>query len=143
MPLDPPTPGSPEDWLRHARSDLALAQQRQVPDVLLATLCFHAQQTAEKSLKAVLVQRGVAFPYTHDLARLITLAQSVGLPWPEALDAAATLTVYAAGSRYPGPGGEILDAEYRQATALAQRVLDWAEFLIRGPAENEVTEGHA
>ena len=44
MPLDPPTPGSPEDWLRHARSDLALAQQWQVPDVLLATLCFHAQQ---------------------------------------------------------------------------------------------------
>jgi HEPN domain-containing protein len=91
----------------------------------------------------VLVQRGVAFPYTHDLARLITLAQSAGLPWPEVLEAAATLTVYAAGSRYPGPGGEILDAEYRQATVLAHRVLDWAEHLIRGPAENEVTEGHA
>ena len=60
---------------------------------------------------------------------------------PEALNAAATLTVYAAGSRYPGPGGEILEAEYRQATALAQRVLDWAEHLIRRPAENEVTEG--
>ena len=57
MPLEPPTPGSPEDWLRHARSDLALAQQWQVPDVLLAALCFHAQQTVEKSLKAVLVQR--------------------------------------------------------------------------------------
>ena len=143
MPLEPPTPGSPEDWLRHARSDLALAQQWQVPDVLLAALCFHAQQTVEKSLKAVLVQRGVAFPYTHDLARLITLVQSVGMPWPKALDAAATLTVYAAGSRYPGPGGEIPEAEYRQATALAQRVLDWAECLIRGPAETEVTEGHA
>ena len=143
MPLEPPTPGSPEDWLRHARSDLALAQQRQVSDVLLATLCFHAQQTVEKSLKAVLVQRGVAFPYRHDLARLITLIQSVGLHWPEALNAAATLTVYAAGSRYPGPGGEILEAEYRQATALAQRVLDWAEHLLRRPAENEVTEGHA
>ena len=143
MPLEPPTPGSPEDWLRHARSDLALAQQWQVPDVLLAALCFHAQQTVEKSLKAVLVQRGVAFPYTHDLARLITLVRNVELPWPEALDAAAALTVYAAGSRYPGPGGEIPEAEYRQATALAQRVLDWAEFLIRGPVENEVTEGHA
>lgn len=143
MPLDPPIPGSPEDWLRHARSDLALAQQWQVADVLLATLCFHAQQTVEKSLKAVLVQRGVAFPYTHDLARLSTLVQSVGLPWPEALEAAATLTVYAAGSRYPGPGGEMLEAEYRQATALAQRVLDWAELLIRGSATHAVTEGHA
>jgi HEPN domain-containing protein len=143
MPLDPPVPGSPEDWLRHARSDLALAQQRQVPEVLLAALCFHAQQTVEKSLKAVLVQRGVAFPYTHDLARLITLVQSVRLPWPEALEAAVALTVYAAGSRYPGPGGEITDEEYRQAIALAKRVLDWAKNIVRGPAENEVTEGYA
>src|SRR5262245_25332175 len=141
MPLELPTLGSSEDWFRHARSDLALVQQWQVLDVFLAMLCFHAQQTVEKSLKAVLVQRGVAFPYTHDLARLITLVQSAGLPWPEALDAAATLTVYAAGSRYPGPGGEIFEAEYRQATALAQRVLDWAEYLLRGSAENEVTEG--
>ena len=61
MPLEPPTPGSPEDWLRHARSDLALAQQWQVPDVLLAALCFHAQQTVEKSLKAVLVHVGALF----------------------------------------------------------------------------------
>ena len=34
MPPDVPTPGSPEDWLRHARSDLALARQRYAPDIL-------------------------------------------------------------------------------------------------------------
>lgn len=143
MPLDPPVPGSPEDWLRHARSDLALAQQRQVPEVLLTALCFHAQQAVEKSLKAVLVQHGVAFPYTHDLARLITLVKSARLPWPEALEAAAALTVYAAGSRYPGLGGEITDEEYSQAIALAKGVLDWVGNIVRRPAENEVTEGHA
>ena len=143
MPLDAPTPGSPEDWLRHARSDLALAQQRQVPEVLLAALCFHAQQAVEKSLKAVLLQRGMAFPYTHDLARIITLVKSTGLPWPEELEAAAALTVYPTGSRYPGPSGEITDEEYCQATALAKRVLDWAENIIRRPADNELTEGHA
>jgi len=109
MPLDAPTPGSPEDWLRHARSDLALAQQRQVPEVLLAALCFHAQQAVEKSLKAVLLQLGIAFPYTHDLARSITLVKSARLPWPEELEAAAALTVYAAGSSYPGPPRKLLD----------------------------------
>ncbi len=35
------------------------------------------------------------------------------------------------------------DEEYRQATALAKRVLDWAENIIRRPADNELTEGHA
>jgi HEPN domain-containing protein len=142
MPLDPPAPGSPEDWLRHARSDLALAQQRQVPEVLLAALCFHAHQVVEKSLKAVLVQCGVAFPYTHDLARIITLVKSGGLPWPEELEAAAALTVYAAGSRYPGPGGEITDEEYNQAIALAKDVLNWVENIVRRPSENGVMEDH-
>ena len=131
MPPDAPIPGSPEDWLRHAKSDLALARQRHVPDILLTTLCFHTQQTVEKSIKAVLVQRGIVFPYTHDLARLITLVQDARLPWPDDLNAAAALTEYAVGSRYPGPGGEIADTEYQQALTLAQRVLDWAEHALR------------
>jgi HEPN domain-containing protein len=132
---DVPTPGSPEDWLRHARSDLALAQQWSAPEILLTTLCFHTQQAAEKGIKAVLVQQGIVFPYTHDLARLITLVQEAGLPWPEELDAAAALTEYAVGSRYPGPGGEISETEYQQAITLAQRVLDWAEHTIRRPTQ--------
>jgi len=112
MPPNLPIPGSPEDWLRHARSDLALAQQRHDPAILLITLCFHIQQAAEKSLKAVLVQQGAAFPYTHDLARLISLVQNAGLTGPEDLNAVAALTEYAVGSRYPGLGGEITDEEY-------------------------------
>src|SRR5262245_16289225 len=89
MPPDAPTPGSPEDWLRHARSDLALARQRGAPEILLTTLCFHTQQATEKGIKAVLIQQGIVFPYTHDLARLITLVREARLPWPEELDAAA------------------------------------------------------
>jgi HEPN domain-containing protein len=135
MPSDAPTPGSPEDWLRHARSDLALARQRNAPDILLTTLCFHTQQAVEKGIKAVLVQRGIVFPYTHDLARLITLVRDARLPWPEELDAAAALTEYAVGSRYPGPSGEISETEYQQAITVAQRVLDWSENTIRQPPQ--------
>jgi HEPN domain-containing protein len=135
MPPDAPLPGSPEDWLRHAKSDLALARLRHAPDILLTTLCFHTQQAVEKGIKAVLVQRGIVFPYTHDLARLITLVQEARLPWPADLDAAAALTEYAVGSRYPGPGGEISATEYQQALTIAQRVLDWAENAIRHPPQ--------
>ncbi|TAK33547.1 MAG: HEPN domain-containing protein [Chloroflexota bacterium] len=69
--------------MRHARSDLAIAGQPRTPDVLLETLCFHAQQAAEKSLKAVLVGEGVPFPFTHDLAILVTLVKQAGISWPE------------------------------------------------------------
>jgi HEPN domain-containing protein len=132
---DDPAPGSPEDWLRYARSDLALAQQQVSPAVLLATLCFHTQQAAEKSLKAVLLQQGVVFPYTHDLAQLITLLKNAGIPWPEELDSTADLTAYAVGTRYPGAYGDITDEEYTQAIESAQRVVTWAESMICGQAE--------
>ena len=131
---DNPAPGSPEDWLRHARSDLALARQRVSPEVLLATLYFHTQQAVEKSLKAVLLQQGIVFPYTHDLAQLITLVKARGIFWPAAFDATADLTVYAVGTRYPGVYGDITDEEYTQAIEMAQRVLHWAESMIHGQA---------
>lgn len=135
MPPDPPVPGSPEDWLRHARSDLALARQRVSPEILFETLCFHAQQSAEKSIKAVLLQKGVVFPYTHDLAKLITLVKTAGIPWFEELDEVADLTGYAVEARYPGLSREVMDDEYQRAVELAERVLIWAENIVEGKAQ--------
>lgn len=61
-----PDPGTPADWLRHARSDLALSRAA-VEGVLYENLCFHAQQAAEKGVKAVLVAGAITFPRTHNL----------------------------------------------------------------------------
>ena len=55
MPPERPQPGSAQDWLRYAGSDLELARMSASPNVMLESLCYHAQQCAEKSLKAVLV----------------------------------------------------------------------------------------
>jgi len=38
-------------------------------------LCFDVQQAAEKALKGLLLHLEVSFPYTHDLADLITLLE--------------------------------------------------------------------
>ncbi len=72
----------------------------------------------------------MVFPYTHDLAQLITRVQASGIPWPAELDAAADLTEYAVGSRYPGAYGRITDDEYHQAIEVAQGVLGWAENIV-------------
>jgi HEPN domain-containing protein len=130
MPPNQSEIGTPADWLRHARSDLALVRVEQETDVLLETLCFHAQQTAEKSLKAVLLREGIEFPYTHDIARLITLVHKAKIPWNEELDQAAELTGYAVEGRYPGSAETVSEEEYRQALAIAERVLIWAENII-------------
>ena len=44
MQPDVPKPGSPADWLRHARNDLALAGVPLPKFAFYNSLCFHAQQ---------------------------------------------------------------------------------------------------
>ena len=43
MPQDRPTPGTPQDWLARARSDLALACLPLPQGAFYEDLCFHAQ----------------------------------------------------------------------------------------------------
>jgi HEPN domain-containing protein len=125
----PPEPGSPADWLRHARSDISLARKTGDPDTLLETLCFHAQQAVEKCFKAVLVWRGITPPATHNLKTLIErLPPDLNLP-AYVIEAAA-LTDYAVSTRYPGAYEEVDEAEYREALQTAELVMSWAGEVI-------------
>jgi len=127
-----PEPGSPGDWLRHAKSDLALARHAPGGDVMAETLCFHAQQAVEKSIKAVLVRSGIAFPKTHSIERLVGLLP-VAVPVSADLLAAEWLTVYATILRYPGAQGTVSEERLREALQLAKAVVRWAEGIIGVP----------
>ena len=131
MPPDCPEAGSAEDWLQHARSDLALCREAHTEEVLRETLCFHAQQAAEKAIKAVLVARGIAFPRTHNLLTLAEVLASV-VAIPAAVRESAALTGYAVASRYPGEEEPVSDEELHCAVALAARVVEWAQTECRG-----------
>lgn len=95
------SPDDPHSWIHYAHSNLLIAKNL-LPDVLLEQLCFHAQQAAEKAIEAPLIRHGVAFPYTHDLAALLALAQDAGEIVPPSVKAGTGLTPYAAATRYPG-----------------------------------------
>ena len=69
-------PGSPHDWMRRARSDLALACAPRPDGVLYEDLCYHAQQAAEKALKAIYRYREREFSYTHDIGELVVMTRS-------------------------------------------------------------------
>ncbi len=133
-------PTSPLEWLRRARSNFARSKaDRNIPDVLYEDLCFDAQQTAEKAVKAVLIHRGVPFPRTHDIIALLTLVQNSTLEVPGEIREAGALTGYAVQARYPGPAEEVTLEEYEHAVELAERVLEWATAIIRPESgvENE------
>ena len=118
-------PDDPREWLGRARSNLPLAKNR-APEVYLEDLCFEAQQAAEKALKAVLIGRGIEFPYVHDLARLLSLLEEGGEAVPAAVRKAAMLTPYALITRYPGTVRPVAERDYREAVGIAEAVIRWA-----------------
>lgn len=128
----PPESGSPADWLRYARSDLALARGKQRDDdVLPESLCFHAQQAAEKAIKAVIIHCGGEPPRTHDL-RLVLEVLRGRLSVPAEVGVSSELTAYAVQTRYPGEGEPITHAEWTRAVAVAEGVVRWAESIVVG-----------
>ena len=88
-------------WLEYALADLAIARIPLPTESKYELLLFHAQQSVEKSLKAVLALNEVDFPYTHNLQRLIELMPET-LGQRELLLSATSLTEFAVITRYPG-----------------------------------------
>ncbi len=95
---------STREWVTKAEEDylaaVDLSRRRKRP--LWNGVCFHAQQCAEKYLKARMEEAGLAIPRTHDLDDLLNRIVSVEPLWAAFRPAAQTLTDYAVDFRYPG-----------------------------------------
>ena len=61
-----------------AKAVRALSQLPEISDTILG---FHAQQSIEKALRAVLSSSGVAFRRTHDIAELLALRHKAVDPY--------------------------------------------------------------
>ena len=110
-------------WVEKAENDLTTAAfmlqagERCPADVV----AFHAQQCAEKYVKAVLAFRGAYFPKTHDLHELVVLL-APRVPVSISEDEERRLTAYATVTRYPGGYPPVSLADARRAIAVARRV---------------------
>jgi HEPN domain-containing protein len=121
-----------QDWLRKAEGDLKAAEHLlafQEEDYF--TAAFHAQQAAEKFLKALLVRHQIPFPKTHDIQRLLDLADRADTAIKPGLASAATLTPFGAEFRYPGD--QVADVQAaRGALDQARRVREVVLEQLRG-----------
>jgi HEPN domain-containing protein len=123
--------GTPEEWLARARSNLAYAKITKPDDVSWEDVCFNLQQAAEKALKAVLLQRGIPFPFTHVIGRLVRLVVEHGTSWPEGLERIDDLTDFAVVMRYPGSPEPVTEDDFAHCLPLAERVVAWAEEVLQ------------
>lgn len=125
------SPDDPRTWIAKAESDLLnIRNNLDAEQVPWDTICFHAQQAAEKMLKAFVVSRGHAVSRTHDLVALLAEAVSAGGSL-QALEAdCRLLTPYAVMLRYPGTTDEPSEPEARQAIAATERVYERVQAAL-------------
>ncbi len=112
-------------WRAKAQSDwtaveILLASERCPAE----TVCFHCQQFVEKLLKAFLTRRGIETPKTHDLRRLIQLAEPFAPELSLLSDASDTLTIHGVETRYPGDWRQIEPSEMNQVVELSRQFGD-------------------
>jgi HEPN domain-containing protein len=131
-------PDDPREWLNRARSNLRLAALS-APDVYREELCYNAQQAAEKAIKAVFVELGKPFPFTHNLAQLLELLTEAGIEVPADVLSAKHLTRFAFEARYPGAGPEVTSELYQQCLKIAEATLRWAEGRVGGTRSGSST----
>jgi len=107
-------------WLRYALEDLVAAEAMlEQSDIAPRHVCWLAQQSAEKAIKAVLVFLQIDFPKSHDLDALRNLTPE-GWQFKVAFSDLANLTEWAVEARYPGDWPEVVKEDARVAMTQAR-----------------------
>jgi len=112
---------NPLDWASYAEQDWQLALSIfKRKKTMSIHVCFHAQQSAEKYLKALLIAKNVDFPKTHDLSTLNSLCEKSAILTGFSAEKLTILSDHAVVSRYPGEEPSVEDA--REAIEIAKTI---------------------
>ena len=138
---------APEDelilgWLEKADGDLRMAEialSSSPPIPWIAA--FHAQQAAEKALKALLTFHRREFEKSHDIAYLLQICVSVDASVSVLVGRATRLTRFAVQSRYPLPEGDPTEAEAATAVDLAREVRHVVREALPPDVQNTPGDG--
>ncbi len=96
------------EWTEKAEGDFTMMERegRARKNRNFDGICFHAQQCAEKYLKARLCEAGIAFGKIHDLLALLEQVLAVEPEWEIYRRELAFLTDFSVSYRYPGESAD-------------------------------------
>lgn len=109
------------EWVRKADLDFQTVVRLVAEDTFRDIVVFHAQQAAEKYLKALLTKRQLEFPKTHEIRRLLELLNASDHEVSESLPDAKWLDPFGVDIRYPSDRPETMPGDERRALQLAER----------------------
>ena len=122
-----------EEWVRLADKDLCAAEILLKDEYPLTNIvAFHCQQTIEKYLKALSIEKDIQVIKTHDLIKLngmIKETKDIGLDEKKLI----TINELYIESRYPGELGLLPDGmlSYEQAKELLEYAKEVKEIIKR------------
>jgi HEPN domain-containing protein len=121
--------------LAKARDDETLLEEiisnEKIRDEIIG---FHAQQSSEKLLKALLMGKNISYRRTHDLRELIDLIRDNDIEFPESLMEIRTLSPFAVEFRYDYiPLEEEEEFNRQKALEMVQQLRKWVENTLLEP----------
>ncbi|MFH0764901.1 MAG: HEPN domain-containing protein [Calditrichota bacterium] len=129
--MDKPTQEKVKEWLLIAEEDHISAHALLKHDPLIGfSVCFHAQQCAEKALKGFLTHCQHQFERTHDLLKLVKLCAAIDPEFANYAAPADALAPYAAETRYPDDYRSIPHREAGEAITNAERILNFVKSKL-------------
>lgn len=123
-----------KEWLRAAYDDILVIKKIYNDEALSHMVAFHAQQSVEKSFKAILEEYEIEFPKIHKLRRLQTMLPIV--VDIEDDDLVKILDELYIDSRYPGdigllPNGKPTLEDAMQFYKFADNIFEQVCFILK------------
>ena len=109
-------------WIEKADLDFDTVVHLAAEERFRNVVAFHAQQAAEKYIKATLTRHGIEFPKTHVITRLLILLSPVEPVLAAELDESGWLGQFGVSLRYPDDYPDILPGDEERAVALVRLV---------------------
>jgi HEPN domain-containing protein len=131
--------GLVRQWIGKARKDADLVEHLAAEDRHREALGYHAQQAAEKYLKALLVRHQILFPSTHDIGKVLALLRPTYPELAHALADTDWLTQFGVEIRYPGDYPEMLPGDEKKALALMRQARDAVMSLLDSYLSEELS----
>jgi HEPN domain-containing protein len=121
--MNAPLETNHRSWLDKASHDLLnIENNLRSEQVPWDTVCFHAQQAVEKTLKAFLVFHERPLLRSHDLVAILTSCVSADATLVDVESDCRDLTYFAVGARYPEDLFEPTEDDGRRMVAACLRV---------------------